>query len=171
MPKIALEKWKKYLQGLKNKDFFDNVRILKVKTCLEKIIIRTTKDCTQRILGGGNKIKGQLQTLINGLNNIPKKALRQWAKTVQDIKDKKLFDGARSAKLLNSLERIQRRTMKDSHERVKGLIFASPQVRAIIRRMDGILKRKPKEAFDRWRKYVQAVNNNEVLDGIKSQNY
>jgi len=57
MPKVALEKWRKYLEGLKNKDFFDNVRSLKVKTSLEKIIIRTTKDTTQRILGGGIKLK------------------------------------------------------------------------------------------------------------------
>ena len=48
-------------------------------------------------------------------------------------------------------------------------MFASPQVRATIKRMDGILKRKPKEAFDRWRKYVHAVNNNEILDGIRTQ--
>ena len=35
--------------------------------------------------------------------------------------------------------------------------------------MDGILNRKPKVAFDRWRAYVHAVNNNEILDGIRSQ--
>ena len=33
-------------------------------------------------------------------------------KTVQDIKDKKLFDNARSSKLQVSLERIPRRKMK-----------------------------------------------------------
>ena len=48
-------------------------------------------------------------------------------------------------------------------------MFAAPQVRATIKRMNGILKRKPKEAFDRWRKYVYAVNNNEILDGIRTQ--
>ena len=31
------------------------------------------------------------------------------------------------------------------------------------------MKKKPKEAFDRWRKYVHAVNNNEILDGIRTQ--
>ena len=97
-------------------------------------------------------IKGKLQTLINRLRNIPKNALRKWAKVVQDIMDKKLFDNARSSKLLILLERIPRRTMKEAHERVRGLIFAPPQVKAIIKRMDGILKRRPKEAFDRWSK-------------------
>ena len=48
-------------------------------------------------------------------------------------------------------------------------MFAAPRVRATIKRMDGILKRKPKEAFDRWRKYVHAVNNNEILDEIRTQ--
>ena len=113
-------------------------------------------------------IKGD-PDLVNGLNNVPKNALRKWRKVVQDIKDKKLFDNTRSAKLQNSLEKIPRRTMKETHERFRGIIFASPRVRDTIKRMDGILKRKPKEAFDRWRKYVHAVNNNEVLDGIRTQ--
>ena len=80
-------------------------------------------------------IKGKLQTLINRLRNIPKNALRKWAKVVQDIMDKKLFDNARSSKLLILLERIPRRTMKEAHEGVRGLIFASPQVKATIKRM------------------------------------
>ena len=94
-------------------------------------------------------IKGKLQTLINGLKNIPKSALRNWRKVVQDIKDKKLFGNARSAKLQDSLERIVRNSMKEAHERIRGLIFASPQVKATIKRMDRIMKRKTKEAFDR----------------------
>ena len=48
-------------------------------------------------------------------------------------------------------------------------MFAAPQVNATIKCMNRILKRKPKEAFDRWRKYVYAVNNNEILDGIRTQ--
>ena len=35
--------------------------------------------------------------------------------------------------------------------------------------MDEILKKKLKEAFDRWRKYAQAVNNKEIFDGMRSQ--
>ena len=35
--------------------------------------------------------------------------------------------------------------------------------------MEGILKHKPKEAFDRWRRYVQAVNKKDIIDGIRSQ--
>ena len=128
MPKVALEKWRKYVIACKNKDFFDNLRSAKLLNCLTRIPIRRTRDASQRILGGGNAIKGKLQTLINGLNNVPKNALRKWRKVIQDIKDKKLFDNARSAKLQLSLERIPRRTMKESHERIRGIIFASPKV-------------------------------------------
>ena len=59
--------------------------------------------------------------------------------------------------------------MKEAHERVRGLIFASSQVIATIKRMDGILKRKPKEAFDRWRKSVQTVNNKEICNRMRGQ--
>ena len=168
-PKAAFEKWKKYLEGLKHKDFFDGLRSAKLVNVLTKIPLRTTRDTTQRILGGGDLIKGALNNVINGLKNIPKKALRNWAKAVQDIKEKKLFDNARSAKLLNSLEKIPKRTLKEATERLKGLIFASPQVKASIKNIDNILKRKPKEAYDKWRKYVTAVNKKEILDNIKSQ--
>ena len=134
MPKVALEKWRKYMIGLKNKDFFDNLRSAKLLNCLSRIPIRRTRDAAQRILGGGNAIKGKLQTLINGLNNIPKNALKKWRQVVQDIKDKKLFDNTRSAKLQNHLEKIPRRTMKEAHERLRGLMFAAPHVVKIIKK-------------------------------------
>ena len=35
--------------------------------------------------------------------------------------------------------------------------------------MDGILKRKPKQAFDLLRKFVRAVNKKAFLDGVKSR--
>ena len=107
--------------------------------------------------------------MIYGLKSIPKKALRRWSKTVDDIKNKRLFDNARSSNLQISLERIPRKTMKEASERLKGIIFASATVYSTIKRLDGLLKRKPKQAFDNLRKYVQAVNNKEVLDGVNSR--
>ena len=62
---------------------------------------------------------------------------------VKDIKDKKLFDNARSAKLQHTLEIISRRTLKEGHERRRGIMFAAPKVKATVKRMEGILKRKP----------------------------
>ena len=169
MPKTAIEKWRKYIEGLKRRDFFDNLRSAKLLNVLTRIPLRVTRDASQRILGGGSKIKGAMQSLINGLKNIPKKALRKWKQIVQDIKDKKLYDNTRSLKLNIVLDRIHRRTMKDAHERIKGIMFASPHIKATIKRLDGLLKKKPKEAFDRWRKYVQAINNKEIMDNVRSQ--
>ena len=40
---------------------------------------------------------------------------------------------------------------------------------AVIKRMDGLFNRKPREAFDRWHKHVSAINKNEILDNIRSQ--
>ena len=118
----------KYVISCSNKDFFDNLRSSKLLNCLNRIPIRRTRDASQRILGVGSVIKGKVQTLINGLKNIPKNALGKCRKDVQDIKDKKLFDNATCTKLQNSLERIVRNSMKEAHERVKGIIFASPQI-------------------------------------------
>ena len=77
------------------------------------------RDKSQRVLGVGNKVKGAMQSLIDRLDNIPKKDLRRWNKTVDNIKNKRLFDNARSAKLQNYLDRIEKRTMKDASERLK----------------------------------------------------
>ena len=104
MPKTAIDKWNKYVIACKNKDFFDNLRSAKLLNCLTRIPIRRARDASQKVLGGGSVIKRKLKTLINGLKNVPKNALRNWAKIVQDIKDKKLFENARSSKLQVSLK-------------------------------------------------------------------
>ena len=125
VPKREIEKCKKYVSACSNKDFFDNLRSSKLLNCLNRIPIRRARGASQRILGGGSVIKGILQTLINGLKNIPKNALRKWRKIVQDIKNKKLFYNIRSPKLQNALERIVRKSMKEANESFKGIIFAS----------------------------------------------
>ena len=168
-PKIAFEKWKKYLRGVQNKEFFDNVRSLKLKTSLEKVTKRTIRDSTQRIIGQGDKVKGAMQNIVNGLKNIPKKALRNWNKTVQNIKEKKLFDNARSAKLLNSLEKIQRRTLKESTDKIRNVLSNLPHAKLSLMRLNDFSKRRPKEAFESWRKYVEGINNKEILDNVRSQ--
>ena len=81
MPKTAIDKWKKYLEGHNNKSFFDNIRSLKVKSVLEGIVKISMRDASQRVLGGGIKIKGAMQNLIYGLKSIPKKEFRRWSKT------------------------------------------------------------------------------------------
>ena len=54
-----------------------------------------------------------MQSLINGLKNISKKALRRWNKTVDDINNKRLYDNERSAKLLNKFERFREEHLKN----------------------------------------------------------
>ena len=51
---------------------------------------------------------------------------------------------------------------------VLDLFSLHPAVKAVIKRENGLLKRKSKQDFDRWRNYVTAVNNKKVLDGVKS---
>ena len=84
-------------------------------------------DPSQRVLGGGYNVKGAMQSLINGLKNIPMKALRRWNKTFDDINNKRLYDNERSGKLLSELEKFQRRTPKEYVDRCIGFIFASPR--------------------------------------------
>ena len=122
-PKIAFDLWKNYIESVNKKQIFDGLRSQKLKNSLEKITKRTLRNSSQRIVGGGNVVKGALQKVVNGLRSIPKKALRSWRKYADDVKNKKLLDGTRSQKLKNVLSNLPRRTVRESYERIKGVMF------------------------------------------------
>jgi len=148
---------------------YDGFKTQKLKNKLENIVKRHLRNANQRIIGGGNVIKGAMTSIINGLKNVPKKNLKRWRIIVEDIQKKRLFDNARTAKLQNALSKIPVRTLKESVERVKGIIFSRPVVKKSLGRLEQVLKRKPKQAFDRWRKFAQAVGNNFIMNNLKSQ--
>jgi hypothetical protein len=168
MPRTAIEQWKKYIVGLKNRDFFDNLRSAKLMICLTRIPIRKMRDASQRIIGEGSKVKGAMQSLINALKMIPKNALKTWLRTVQAIRDRKLYDNTRSFKLQIRLEGIHKRSMREAYERISGRSFLCPRVREVLRAIDMIIRRKPKQAFEQWRKYALAVNEKMILDNVRS---
>ena len=167
-PKFAFAKWAKFTQDVKKKTFFDALRSSQLKERLYNITRRTISRVSQIIQGDGDKVKGALKCIVSGLKNVPRKSLRSWVHKVEDIKHKNLFDNARTAKLKNALERLLRRTTKDTTERIKGVLFVAPTVRKTIRRMEQLLKKRPKAAFDRWRKYAYAVNTKMILNSVKS---
>ena len=71
-----------------------------------------------------------MRSLVDGLKNIPKKAFGGLNRSVKTLKKQKLYGNSRSAKLLNALVKIQRKTMKDTSDICIGFIFASPETNA-----------------------------------------
>ena len=88
MPKAAIEKWRRYLQGLKDKSFFDNLRSAKLLNCLSRIPVRITRDTLQGIIGGASKIQGAMQAFVYDLKNIPRNALSKIKQLCEDTNNK-----------------------------------------------------------------------------------
>ena len=57
------------------KKLMTNINTLKLKGYLEKTIIRTIRYSTQKIIGGGNRLKGVIQGLVSRIKAVPLKAV------------------------------------------------------------------------------------------------
>ena len=65
--------------------------------------------------------------MIRGLKNIQKNALRKWIKVVQASRIRNYL------KMLDLVNYKTRNSMKEAHERVKGVIFTSPESEQLLR--------------------------------------
>ena len=163
-PKIAFEFWKKFVENIKNKAFFDNARSAHLKIALQNITKRTERDACLRIIGGGNKLKAVLQEVMNRLSRIPKVALDQWKKYLQLLKEKKFLDNLTSEKLKFHMTAIPRRKLRDSIQRLVG---EGDKVKGAIRKIIAAVAKKTKDSYSLWRKYVQKCKDGEFLDAIR----
>jgi hypothetical protein len=62
------------------------------------------------------------------------------------------------------LSKIPQRTLKNANDRIIG---EGDNVKGAIRRMLIAYQKKPKDAFDQWKKYLEMVRNKQLLDTIK----
>ena len=98
----------------------DNIRARELQLKLGSIPHRVSKDACQRIFGNGNKIKGAIKDLENRLKQIPRGALSNWKKFVDDIKAGKVIDNIRARELQLKLGSIPHRVSKDACQRIFG---------------------------------------------------
>ena len=87
---------------------------------MNQIYIRVTRDATQRIVGGGNKIAGRLKELDYRLRQLPREALSIWRRFSEAVKQGKIVDNLRAVQLKATLTKIPIRTLKDACSRVFG---------------------------------------------------
>ena len=72
LPRGAINQWKKYVEGIKAGKILENLKAQKLKILLQILPIRTMKDAKQRILGGGDKIKGAIRDLETKIKQVPR---------------------------------------------------------------------------------------------------
>ncbi|CAG9311042.1 unnamed protein product [Blepharisma stoltei] len=165
-PRVAFNIWKQYIQDCKARNLFDNVRSQKLKNALERIPKRTLKDATQRIIGGGDKVKGAIKNVMNAMIRKPRDALQKWKDYIKDCQTKKAVNALKANKLKNCLEKVLPRTLRDAHNRIIG---QGSKILGALRRMEIQLKNKPRNAFNKWKLYLQACKEKGLLDNVRTQ--
>ena len=162
----AFDNWNRYRLACSKKQFYDNVRSQKLKIVFQKIPRRVIKDCCARVLGGGDKIKGAIKSIISRIIKMPKVALYKWKNYIVACNSKTLFDGIRSHKLNICLTRIPRRVIKDVSQRILG---EGNKIKGAIKSIFEASKKRPKYAFVKWNKYIQEFKEKKFLDAMKTQ--
>lgn len=96
------------------------MRAHKLKFVINKIPSRGFKDAHKRIIGQGDIVKGALKDLEAKLKQIPRNALGQWKNYVKQVKDGEILDSLNGHRLNAAMNRIPKRTLKDSMQRIMG---------------------------------------------------
>ncbi|OMJ76392.1 hypothetical protein SteCoe_24260 [Stentor coeruleus] len=146
-PRNALELWKKFNDACKNRNILDSLRSQKLKNALTRIPTRSSKDCFQRIVGGGSKATGAIKAIFMALEKLPRRAFLNWKIFIDETKKKGLSDNVKSEKLKFFLFRIQSRSLR--------LIFSDimPNTAHIKRALRGLVLVFDKgliESFQKW---------------------
>ena len=165
-PKLGLEMWKKYVQDCKQKKFYDNARSLNLKITLARLTKRTEKIAFLKIISDDDKAKNALRRIVNGLGKSTKFFLGKWKDFVVNCKHKSIFDAMRSHKLQISLEKLIKRTANDAFNRIfeNGDIIKA-KIRGVIKKLTDL----PKDAIKRWKNYINSCHIGRILDNLRSQ--
>jgi hypothetical protein len=115
-PKNAFDQWKNYLEMIRNKQLIDQNRAQKLGALLNRIPQRTMNDAMNRIIGGGDKLKGAMRRIMLKVQNDSNNAFYRWKDWLSQVKNKTLFDNLRTQKLTNHLARIPIPTMKKAFD-------------------------------------------------------
>ena len=118
-----------------------NSRSTKLLYVFSKIPLRTSKSALLRIIGEGSKVKGAIRILVDGFSSIPKQALKKWKNYLILLQNKQFFDGIRTQKLKNVLEKIPKKTMNEALLEIKNVKFGNVLVRKAFNRINQILGR------------------------------
>ena len=165
-PRFSIAKWKGYVIDCHKKNMFDNVRSYKIKNFLIKIQNRPLRSYLNRLLGEGDLILGAIKKICLAYKNIPRVALRKWAKYIEHVHRHDFFDNLRSEKLKNSLTKIPVRNLRNIFERIIG---DGDSIKGAIRRILIAFKFLTRNAFDTWSQFNISCSKKQLFDNCRSQ--
>ena len=107
-----MDKCKKYIQILKSKKLLDSISSSRLQISLQSISRRRTRDSFQRLLGGGDKVKGAIERIVSAVQRRTRVSCDAWKRYVVACNKKEFFDAMRSAKLKTSLGALPVQSVK-----------------------------------------------------------
>ena len=165
-PKQALEKWKKFIENCRKKNFLDEARSYKLERSLNKLVKRRSSDTFSRISGAGNRVSGVLVSLISKINKIPKLAYNKWKNYIQSLKTKSFSDNMRSLKLEKSMERIIKKTLKRA---LVNLLNDKKMYLSALRRLAIYASRTKGPSFWNWKEYALYLKRKGLLNAQRAK--
>lgn len=169
-PKNAFDKWKFFIYECQQRKLINNLKLYKLKSYFSKICARKLRDATQRIIGGGNKIKGAIQNIVSGLKNIPTMALLRWSKYTSEVKEKRLLDNFRSEKLRSKLSNLVRRSLRRTFKRIYNDQGSITMIKSMFRWLENIVTVGTKICFNKWKDFASECLKKRLRNTIKGQN-
>jgi hypothetical protein len=100
-------------------------------------------DAMNRIIGGGDKLKGAMRRIMLKVQNDSNNAFYRWKDWLNQVKNKQLFDNLRTQKLRNHLAKIPVPTMRKAFDD----IVKDDKLRSAMRRIMIQAANKPKRAI------------------------
>lgn len=168
-PKSAFDLWKKYIILMNQKKILDSLKFLKSENLIKKIILRTCKGTVERILGGGDRVKGAIQMIVQSMKYIPMITISKWSKITKEIKEKKLMDTFRSEKLKGKFSNLLRRTLRNTMSRFASSEISMTYAKSLMKRLDTILKKKHNIIFSRWKNITKLNAEYKLKSVIRGQ--
>ena len=165
-PKQAIDNWKAFVNSCRNGDILDRVKAEKLKGKMIRIVSRTTRDCFQRIVGSGDKVKGAIKSVIRQVEKRRKVALNLWVAYNHECRHGTLLNAIKSEKLRSALLKVPSRVMRDAYQRVIG---DGNKIKGAVRTVIKQIEKRSKVSYMKWREYVVKCKHGDLFDGIRSQ--
>lgn len=160
--------WKEKARSIHQSDLINSLKLKMTLSSLVSLCRKKFRDVFTRILTGGEKLKQSIQGLMSGLNNIPKAALKKWNKVVVEIKAFEVKLGFISSRLVTLATKICLRTLFEANKRIKNESSANLAIQKCLVILSKIYKKKPKQAFDCWKKLLYNLDKEFLLEQLKS---
>ena len=167
MPKVALMKWKEFVLDVKNKKMLDNIRTLKLKSSMEKILLRTCRTFTECVLDNGSKTNAALRRLFINARKLVKLSFARWTHFLIATKNKTLMNNQRATGLKRRLEQLIHCSQKAVILRIASL---NPKVLQKLLVLSESAKKVAKNAFTSWKNAIfegEVVKLKRIIRGEK----